>query len=245
VTTEPCTRVKEALAAHNVWGDAALLEHAKSCEICTSELAVLKKRRDFRDAFPVLSSIADEGASQRAKVAPSATTSRGTRRHLLIMIAALVAIVGYLTRGARPKAAELAPDTDENGVLKAPNYRIYNLDNALFESKAEGGTVRASITRGVASFHIQPMSARQRFVLALPEGELEVRGTTFVVSIENDKTKQVDVAEGTVVLRLRGHDEMTLRSGQRWPSGSGLPTVSFMSLPRRDAGSAEPPKSKD
>jgi hypothetical protein len=245
VTTEACTRVKEALDARNVWGDAALLEHAKTCAVCTSELAVLKKRRDFRDAFPVLSSIADEGATERAKDPSSAGTPRGTRRHLLIMVAALVAIVGYLTRGARPKAPEGSPDTDETGAVKAPQYRIYNLDNALFESKVAGGTVRASITRGVASFHVQSMTAHQRFLLALPDGDLEVRGTTFVVSIENDRTKQVDVAEGAVVLRLRGHEEITLKSGQRWPSGAGLPTVSFMSLPRKDAGAVEPAKSKD
>ncbi|MET0594235.1 MAG: hypothetical protein ABW133_16150 [Polyangiaceae bacterium] len=243
MTPPPCNRVRDALAAHNVWGDAALLEHAKDCEICTTELAALKKRRDFRDAFPVLSSIADEGATGKSR-ASAPTETRGSRRHLLVMIATLVAIFGYLTRSGPFKKATVEKTSDAD-TSNAPHYKIYNLDNALFESKVEGTTVRASMSRGLASFHVDPLNAEQRFLLTLPDGELEVRGTSFVVSIANGKTQQIDVNAGAVALKLQGKDEIVLSAGQRWPSATGKPSVSFMNFPRKDAGAPAPAASSE
>jgi hypothetical protein len=238
MSPEPCTRVREALAAGNVWGDAALLEHARGCQVCTGELAVLKKRREFRDAFPVLSSIADEGGRPAAGAGSGAGAF--PRRHLLIMVAALVVIVGYLTRNiaTAPSAEE---NRDGHATSGPPRYKISNLENALFESKVEGPVVRASISRGVAAFYIERITPPQRFVLTLPDGDLEVRGTRFVVSVEDGKTAVVDVAQGTVTLHLQGKPEMILEAGQRWPAAStGRPSLSFMRPPGpKDAGATD------
>ena len=248
MSPETCTRVREALAAGNVWGDAKLLEHAKDCEVCTSELAVLKKRREFRDAFPVLSSIADEGerpATSGAAGGVDANRRPFPRRHLLIMIAALVAIVGYLTRNVRPRSE--SDDRDGPAAAHPLRYRISNLENAVFESKVEGSTVRASISRGIAAFYIERIASPQRFLLTLPDGDLEVRGTRFVVSIEEGKTALVDVAEGQVALHLQGRPEMLLSAGQRWPAASsGRPTLSFIHTPGpKDAAPPDAAKSDD
>jgi ferric-dicitrate binding protein FerR (iron transport regulator) len=244
MSPDTCNRVRDALAAGNVFGDAALLEHAKDCDVCASELAVLKKRRDFRDAFPVLSSIADESkrAPTSARASAHPANLGASRRHLLIMIAALIAIVGFLFRTRTPAA----PPQDEAATVH-PKFRISNLENALFESKVEGGTVRSSLTRGVAAFHVERLGPRQRFLLTLPDGDLEVRGTRFVVIIEGGKTKQVDVAEGSVALRLHGRAEMLLSAGERWPSAeSGRPTLSFMQPPPpKDAAPPEPSEPND
>ena len=244
MSPETCNRVRDALAAGNVFGDAALLEHAKDCDVCASELAALKKRREFRDAFPVLSSIADESkrAPTTARASSHAASLGASRRHLLIMIAALIAIVGFLFRNRTPTA----PPQDE-AANAHPKFRISNLENALFESKVEGRTVRSSLTRGIAAFHVERLGPQQRFLLTLPDGDLEVRGTRFVVTIEGGKTKQVDVAEGAVALRLHGRAEMLLSAGERWPSaGSGRPTLSFMQPPPpKDAAPPEPSKPND
>jgi hypothetical protein len=243
MSPETCTRVDDALAAGNVWGDAALLEHAKNCQVCARELVVLKKRREFRDAFPVLSSIADQSEQSptraRAKAA-EANLRAPRRRHLFLLIAALVLVVGFVVQRwfFRVRSTPLAGD--ESGVLTPPRFRIFNLENALFESKVDGGTVHSVLTRGVASFQVEPLGESQRFLLTLPDGDLEVRGTRFVVSVESARTQSVDVAEGTVALRLRGRKEMLLTAGERWPSDeSGRPTLSFMGRPpSKDAGSA-------
>jgi len=244
MSPEACNRVRDALAAGNVFGDATLLEHAKDCEVCARELAALKKRREFRDAFPVLSSIADESkrAPTSARASSQVASQGGSRRHLLIMIAALIAIVGFLFRPGPPAA----PPEDE-GATAQPKFRISNLENALFDSKVEGGTVRSSLTRGIAAFHVERLGPHQRFLVALPDGDLEVGGTRFVVTIEDGKTKQVDVAEGVVALRLHGRAEMLLSAGERWPSGgSGRPSLLFMQPPPpKDAAPPEPSKSND
>jgi hypothetical protein len=233
MSPEPCHRVRDALAAGNVWGDAVLLEHAKSCEVCTSELAVLKKKRDFKDAFPTLSSIADQSKRPPSPV----RASSASRRHLLIMILTVIAIIGFFIRSReRP-----APPEESGTVMAPPRYRISNIENALFESKVEGQTVRSSMTRGVAAFHVEPLRSGQRFLLTLPDGDLEVRGTRFVVTIEGGRTQGIDVAEGTVALRLQGRQEMLLSGGDRWPSeGSSRPTVHFMRLGPKDAAATEP-----
>jgi ferric-dicitrate binding protein FerR (iron transport regulator) len=239
-----CNRVSEALARLQVWGDAALLEHAKSCEICTTELAALKKRREFRDAFPVLSSIADE--APRASTRPGDTrddarSRAARRRHLLVMIAAVVAIVLFIGRNRVLNAPPAPLEGDGSTATAPPRYRIFNLANALFESKVDGTTVHSSLTRGTAAFQVDRLAPNQRFLLSLPDGDLEVRGTRFVVTVEAGKTQAVDVSDGKVALRINGRAEVVLSAGDRWPAGSGGPMISFVDLsPRRDAGAPAP-----
>jgi ferric-dicitrate binding protein FerR (iron transport regulator) len=238
---ETCNRVPEALAAGMVWGDAALLEHAKSCEICATQLVVLKKRREFRDAFPVLSSIADEAPRVDATTG-DARARAARRRHVLLMITAVIAIVLFIVRSRAFYAPPAPMEGDASGTLGPPRFRIFNLANALFESKVEGATVHASMTRGVAVFQVDRLTPNQRFLLALPDGDLEVRGTRFVVTVEAGKTQGVDVNDGKVALRLHGHDEIVLSAGERWPAGSTRPSVSFIDFgpSTKDAGATEP-----
>jgi ferric-dicitrate binding protein FerR (iron transport regulator) len=116
----------------------------------------------------------------------------------------------------------------------------------LFESKVEGGTVRSSMTRGVAAFHVERLGPGQRFLLTLPDAELEVRGTRFVVSIADGKTQGIEVSEGQVALRPQGQPEVLLSAGDRWPADSHRPAVSFLNIsPRKDAAPPEPSKPKD
>jgi ferric-dicitrate binding protein FerR (iron transport regulator) len=239
-TPKTCNRVSEALAALQVWGDAALLEHAKSCETCTAELTALKKRRDFRDAFPVLSSIADE--APRPSTRPGAPTDEARsraarRRHVLVMITAVVAIVLFIGRNRVLRAPSAPLEGDGSTATGPPRYRIFNLANALFESKVDGTTVHSSLTRGTAAFQVDRLAPSQRFLLTLPDGDLEVRGTRFVITVEAGKTQMVDVTDGKVALRINGREEIVLSAGDRWPAGSGGPMVSFIDLsPRKDAG---------
>jgi len=159
------------------------------------------------------------------------------------MVAALIAIVWFFIRS---RTLSTAPEGDEASTNGPPKFRISNIENALFRSKVEGETVRSSLSRGIAAFHVERLGPRQRFLLTLPDGDLEVRGTRFVVIIDGEKTKQVDVAEGVVALRLRGHDEILLSAGDRWPgAGSGRPTLFFMDLAPKDAAAPENPSPND
>jgi ferric-dicitrate binding protein FerR (iron transport regulator) len=252
MSSEICRRVRDAAAFDDgrVWGDAAVLEHANDCEVCGRELRARKERRAFRDAFPVLTAIASE--SRRSPTRPRAGASDAHRhrarwRHFYVMLAAIVAVVGFMIQNGSFRARSIQPAGDEIVVPDPPFFRISNIENALFESKAEGGTVRSSMTRGVAAFHVERMRPGQRFFLALPDGDIEVRGTRFVVSVDGGKTRSVEVSEGTVAFRLQGRSEILLRSGQSWPEARpGRPTLSFLAVvPPNDASPPEPSQPND
>jgi ferric-dicitrate binding protein FerR (iron transport regulator) len=249
MSPEPCTRVRDAAAVHRVWVDAALLEHAQHCDVCAIELAALKKRREFRDAFPVLTSIADQSPREHTPPQVTADEARlraARRRRLLLMIATLVAMGFFFARSTAFRARSAPADGDGTTTPLPPKFRIANIADAVFESNVEGGTVRSSMSQGMAAFHVAQLGPGQRFFLALPDGDVEVRGTNFVVTIEGGKTRSVEVNEGSVALRLQGRAEMLLSAGQRWPGASGGPTVSFLRLgPRSDAAPPPPSPAKE
>jgi ferric-dicitrate binding protein FerR (iron transport regulator) len=245
---ETCTRVRDAAAFGDgrMWLDPALLEHTEHCDVCHKEFHARKKAREFRDAFPVLTSIAAEGHRPQSTSASSTNTSEeraraARRRRVLLMFLAALSIVAFIIRRLSPRDAD-APTSGRN----VPFFRISNLQNAVFESKVEGGTVRSSMTRGIAAFHVGPLTDDQGFSLTLPDGELDVRGTRFVVSVDGGKTQAIEVNEGTVALRLRGHPEMLLKAGQRWPEQrAARPMVSFFPItppPPSSQRSREAPK---
>ena len=246
--SDTCTRVRDAAARGDglMWVDKELMAHAEECDSCREELDVHKRRRAFQDAFPTLSSIAAEGNRGRAARPSSAAgeTSSGARarRTLLLLLLALAAVIFFMTRSTSP-----SDEVASTGASTGPRYRISNLENALFESKVEGGAVRASMSRGAAAFKVEPLAESQSFVVTLPDGELEVRGTQFVVNIQDGKTRVVDVAEGVVALRLKGRPEMLLKAGEYWSDvPTGRPMVSFFPVtPPPPAPKREPMKSND
>ncbi|RYZ03774.1 MAG: tetratricopeptide repeat protein [Myxococcales bacterium] len=65
---------------------------------------------------------------------------------------------------------------------------------------------------------VDKLTAVQRFVLELPDGELEVIGTQFSVHVEPEGTRRVEVTEGRVALRLRAAPPISLGAGESWTS---------------------------
>jgi ferric-dicitrate binding protein FerR (iron transport regulator) len=233
VSPETCTRVRDAAAFRDgrMWRDAALLEHAEHCGACRKELQTRRRAREFKDAFPVLASIAAEGARppspSRSDSSAARTEAVRRRRRVALKLVAALSIVGFFIGRHLSPSSSRAPSS----ATPAPVFRISNLDNALFESKTEGGVVRSSMTRGVAAFRVEPLGPGQSFFLALPDGEIEVRGTLFVVWIEGGITNKIEVNEGAIALRLQGRPEMLLKAGQRWPDPpAGRPTGSFFQV---------------
>jgi hypothetical protein len=84
----------------------------------------------------------------------------------------------------------------------------------------EPGTERVTLEDGVIRVHVRHLGAGERFLVALPDGELEVRGTTFEVAVQHATTMHVHVDEGVVELRLQGHDVVRLAADANWSRGS-------------------------
>ncbi len=105
---------------------------------------------------------------------------------------------------------EAAPVTSFAGsVIAAPDARWTQTRSENVE--------RVVLESGTIAVHVRPQVHGERFLVVLPDGELEVRGTTFDVTVEGGATTRVRVDEGTVEVRLRGEPEHALVAGGGWP----------------------------
>ena len=115
----------------------------------------------------------------------------------------------------------------------ASGFEVVNVAQADWSANKSGTTSRVTLRAGVASFHVEHVSAGARFLVVLPDGEIEVRGTRFVVDVASGQTRSVRVTEGVVALRVGG-SEHVLHPGEHWQRGSGAASA----LP---AAAAAPP----
>jgi hypothetical protein len=99
------------------------------------------------------------------------------------------------------------------------------------EPRSELQLVRADVerwfrlARGAVSAHVTKLKAGERFVVATPDAEVEVRGTRFRVTVVSSDeacgqgvVTRVAVSEGVVVVRSLGR-EARVEAGEHWPVG--------------------------
>ena len=88
---------------------------------------------------------------------------------------------------------------------------------AVWEARTEGLVERVRLTAGAVAMTVRHREAGERFVVDLPDGEIEVRGTRFRVDVRDGTTRSVRVSEGLVALRRVGAEEVLLAAGESWP----------------------------
>jgi len=88
--------------------------------------------------------------------------------------------------------------------------------------KLAAGSMRANVVK---------LAPSEQFLVRTVDSEIEVRGTSFQVSVlrpdaacADGTTTQVKVYEGTVVVRQKGREE-SLKKGEEWPRGCARPAV--------------------
>jgi ferric-dicitrate binding protein FerR (iron transport regulator) len=96
---------------------------------------------------------------------------------------------------------------------------------------SEGATQRFALTGGAVRAHVAKLGPGDRFVIATSDAEIEVRGTSFRVSVVppdaacgDGTTTRVDVVEGTVWVKHAG-GEAVVDAGETWPTGCTPPVV--------------------
>ena len=223
-----CERIvdAEALVDRRLDGGAqsALLAHAETCDACARELMALRQVDATMRALPALETTPAETRRAHARltrVLERAGEARVSHRHAHLMFAAAtVAILAFFVeRNFFRDAVTTRVQTVVTPavVASAPTFDVANVDSAVWQSKVDGNVARSALSDGVAGFHVQTLHAGQRFLLALPDGEIEVHGTRFVVSVRHGATESVEVSEGLVALRLKDSPERLLHAGERWP----------------------------
>jgi hypothetical protein len=96
---------------------------------------------------------------------------------------------------------------------------------------------RFSLETGSMFAKVAKLGADERFVVATPDAEIEVRGTAFRVSVvdgdptcEGGTPTRLEVTEGTVVVRHAG-SESRVTAGGRWPSCPARANVAVAAPP--------------
>jgi FecR-like protein len=101
---------------------------------------------------------------------------------------------------------------------------------------------RVILDEGTLHVHVRPQRSGERFLVEVPDGELEVRGTTFDVVVRDRSTTRVHVEEGTVRIRVAGQPAMDVIADETWPP----PPSALRVLPspeRRELAGVSPPRS--
>jgi|GEM_PF-656033 len=191
-----------------------------------SELALRRLRtRVLRDAAI---GAAPASGSRRARVAAGGLAAAACAvvamlaAHGVVRPHATAAQTPSLTTAAAAAAnATLAPRA--GGPAPAPGASagplagsVLALGDAVWTQQREGQVERVSLDRGSIAVHVRPQHVGERFLVEMPDGEIEVRGTTFEVSVSGGATRRVHVDEGTVDLRLHGSPEARLHAGDAW-----------------------------
>jgi ferric-dicitrate binding protein FerR (iron transport regulator) len=101
-----------------------------------------------------------------------------------------------------------------------------------------------ALSAGALHADVAKLGNGERFIVRTPDAEVEVRGTSFLVSVVGGdpqcgggSTTRVAVTEGAVTVRSHEHEE-TVRAGERWPRGcrpAGTPSPAANVVPKRAA----------
>jgi hypothetical protein len=229
VTSPRCDRVWEAEAHHEGRlgsKDAESFErHCRTCAVCSEELARNARLRDLARALPDVQPGQLAFKRLRARILRDVTTAVPSRtpsswRRVVLaasMGIALAAIAGIVGVQASSRAGPQAPAVTTAAALPAPLAgAVAASEGAVWTQAREGKMEHVELVAGTLRVHVRPQGPGERFLVGLPDGEVEVRGTTFEVTVRDGATDHVRVDEGTVALRLRGSPDRSLGPGTVW-----------------------------
>jgi hypothetical protein len=187
---------------------AAFERHARTCASCHAELAA---RNDLAHLVSQIEAPVPTDLDLRrlrGKVlrdAMSASPSRAPR-FAIGAIAAMAAALLLVKVTMRTKA--LTPEPFAAVVMPVPS--------AAWTQTREQRLERVTLTSGDVELRVRKQDAGERFLVVVPDGEVEVRGTTFEVSVHDGQTTRVHVDDGVVIVRV--HGDTTLHAGESWPA---------------------------
>jgi TolA-binding protein len=236
-----CARSWQAEAAEDgrlTGSDRASFErHVTSCATCTREVHALGELRRAAAQLPVQRITPLERRRQRGELlrrahAPSIEAPRSFARPLLALALVVVAIAAWVVKGPPAFLSRRVP---------APTYRLVTSDGAAWRPISENATLELLLERGHFDLAVDKLERGQRFLLDLPDGELEVQGTQFIVEVDGARTSSVRVREGRVALRLRSRGEILLRAGEGWSEGSASIGAPSSTVATNDRAAPSPP----
>ncbi len=198
---------------------ASFERHAASCAECARELRALVRLRQGAEWLPASSPTPLEHRRQRQALLRRASelcqrASVQPRRRTFAAFVLSSALMAALSIGFGLRAWRSG--SEASVARAAPTYRLDASPGASWQTIEEGAALRLRLGSGSFMLEVDKLTAVQRFVLELPDGELEVICTRFGVRVEPEGTRRVEVAEGSVALRLRDALPISLGAGESW-----------------------------
>ncbi|MGH7440999.1 MAG: FecR domain-containing protein [Polyangiaceae bacterium] len=227
-----CPRLFEAEAMRDGrLGDAqraSFERHTVKCPACAREVQELDRlagrlRTTLREPGDELGSRRERtrllAAFDRELLAPKRSGHPAWRRVLwpataVALMAALLLVWRVRPRGERPARIEALPAV------------VYADPATAWSEAVDGNREVVTLDHGALSIRVDHAASARRLVVALPDGELEDTGTTFMVSADGGRTTRVAVQEGSVVLRLRGQTPIGVGAGGVWTPAAPPATAS-------------------
>ncbi len=222
-----CRRVWEVEAIEDGRLDAPSMasfeRHSEACADCTRAFAALRALREMGRRIEPRRLSPFEHRRKRGELLRRANTEAllpPQRRNLSLLfafaLAALLVVVGY-RHESRPGVAAPKAERHEG---RAPAFELRPIGPAIWHDVSSGPSARIVFSSGTLAVHVEHLGAGQRFVVALPDGEVEVRGTRFIVEARDGRTERVLVTEGVVALRLAGVPARSLAAGESYVRGN-------------------------
>jgi TolA-binding protein len=226
---------------------AAFRRHARACEVCSAAIARDTRLRELAALLPPGEPNELEQRRSRARVLHAIATGTPAHRapYSAIAVALVLGLIAFVSwaaarSGARagvpvastvsvsppPLPADVPADAYASVVLRADGARWSRIRDGLVE--------RIRLNEGTLRIHVRRQSGAERFLVELPDGELEVRGTTFEVTAHTAATDWVRVEEGVVAVRINGLAEVELNPGEVWSA------LASAQPPRSSARAAAP-----
>jgi hypothetical protein len=230
----------------------AFLRHAAQCAECSSELAALSRLRELGASFETrhytelehrrlrqsLLRRADELMVGGVELGNAARWMSPARLRWAGAIAVLACALGVTLWIVRRNDAPAVTTFTVAAPDAAPRFEIQATEGGRSYVKQDGPSLVVGVTKGTYAVHVQKLTPTQRFVMHLPDGDLEVHGTRFVLVVGTTSTRSVTVSEGLVALRITGQHELRLHPGDSWST----PTPPATPTPPDVARSAKPPE---
>jgi hypothetical protein len=205
--------------------------HCRACAVCAEGLARDERLRTLGRALPVV--VPPELALKRVRArilrdvttkVPSPNWLSPGRMAIALSVGLVLTIAGILIE----RRASQARDVPANAVVlpSAPPMAgsISPAPGAVWTQTREGAVERVDLETGTLRLHVRPQGPGEQFFVQLPDGEIEVRGTTFYVTALDGSTRHVGVDDGTVVLRLRGSPDVSIGPGASWAASPSSAT---------------------
>jgi ferric-dicitrate binding protein FerR (iron transport regulator) len=217
--------------------------HLATCARCREDTARLSALR--AQARASAEGLADQLRHRRLRAAVlraalTAGEPRPSRATLVAIAAAVALILWVIGRGTVS-----SPSDSRASVPRVLEASVDDLGGGRWERTRDARREVVNLREGAVHITVPHQAPHRRFLVSLPDGELEVRGTRFTVEARGGRTERVVVFEGLVALRIGHGPERLIGSGAQFLARDAAEITATASVDPSDAGASPGSSSLD